>query len=73
MQQQYLDRRGVVARANARGIPLKLGTLEKDCMRGVGPAIAMLYGGNKKELYTPDAADDYIQSKLTPVAAEAAE
>ena len=70
---EYLDRRGIVARANSRGIPLKTGTLEKDCARGRGPKVAATYGGHKLELYTPESADVYINSKVTPVMTEAAE
>jgi hypothetical protein len=71
--QEYLDRRGVVARANSRGIPLKTGTLEKDCARGRGPKVAATYGGHKLELYTLASADAYIDSKITPAMTEAAE
>jgi hypothetical protein len=71
--QEYLDRRGVIARANSRGIPLKIGTLEKDCARGRGPKVAATYGGHKLELYTPESADIYISGKITPVVTEAAE
>jgi len=71
--QKYLDRRGVVARANDRGVPLKTGTLEKDCARGCGPKVAATYGGHKLELFTPESADEYIDSKIVPVVNEAAE
>ena len=70
--QQYLDRRGIVARAQARGIPLKLAQLEKDGAAGCGPRVTAKYGGKGLHLHTPEDADAYINSKLT-IMSEAAE
>jgi hypothetical protein len=71
--QQYLTRKGIVERAQQRGIPLTYWQLVKDSGAGRGPRLAAVFGGHKCHLHTPEAADEYIDSKITLVAAEAAE
>jgi hypothetical protein len=71
-QQAYVDRRGLVARARARGVPLSSSRLNKDCALGLGPKVGAIYGRNK-ELYELAEADRYINSKLKLVTGELAE
>jgi hypothetical protein len=71
-QQEYVDRPGLLARARARGIPLKFTRLNKDCAAGLGPKVAAIFG-RCKELYTLAEADRYINTTFRVVTHEVAE
>jgi hypothetical protein len=71
-QQAYVTRRGLLARARDRGIPLAPSRLNKDAAAGCGHKVAAIYGRNK-ELYTLAEADRYINSTIRPVTHEVAE
>jgi hypothetical protein len=68
----YLTRKAIAARAQQRGIPLTINTVNHDAHRGCGPRHVAEYAG-KVRLYTLEEADTYIASKITPVVTEAAE
>jgi hypothetical protein len=66
----FFTRKGIAARAQARGIPLTINVINHDAHRGCGPIPVAEYAG-KVRLHTIEEADRYIDSKITPVVSEA--
>jgi hypothetical protein len=71
-QQEYVDRKGLIARARARGIPLAPSRLDKDCAAGRGPKVAAIFGRGR-ELYTLAEADRYTNGTFQLVTHELAQ